>query len=68
MNNNENMVASNPRVFLELASHNYFTLRSPIAHISLYFNLIPYRFVPMDLQFTWSLENYSRYCYGTGFA
>lgn len=62
MNNNENMVATNPRFFIEAASHNWITIKAPFFHVSLYLDIIPYRFVPLDYQATWSLENKNRYC------
>lgn len=46
--NNENFIAMNPFAFFEVASHNWVTIRTPLAHISLNINLIPFRFIPID--------------------
>ena len=60
-------MAVNPRLFLEMASHSWVTVRTPIAEISLNFNVTPYKFTPIDFQFAWSLDSKSRYCSSAGY-
>jgi hypothetical protein len=65
--NKENLVAINPTAFLEIASHNYLTVRTPLIHATLVLNITPWKFTLADYQATWSLDNKSRYCHSAGY-
>jgi len=65
--NQQNNLVMNPFSFVEMATHNYIKIYLPGMYWYVFFHAWPIRFTWVDLQATFSLDNWGQYCRSLGF-